>query len=245
MNNRYLLFCLFIAFFLCLNSCGGSSDSSQSYIITINNTKLGRLIISEKTDKKGSIECVTEQERDTPGSNEEKRITMRTKMVFQKGELFPVSYSAELITPGVIYDSKVKDGRIIRTMKKDDKTEESVIPLEPGMVMLDMSAFHTFEYWLRGYDADKGGHQALKTCLMPSGIVKNIYVNTAAGLTTVKEIEYQVRSGDEISIDVWVDQNNRLTHMSNNRMNMKITRSDIYDRYDAEKTDSILKEDED
>ena len=95
MKKILLLSFIVIPSLLSLHACISSHDYSQSYVILINKKRVGTEIVNEKTDIKGNLICISEQEMDTPASKDKKRRIIRTRMVFEKGKLFPVSYSYE------------------------------------------------------------------------------------------------------------------------------------------------------
>jgi hypothetical protein len=234
MHMKIKLFFSFVlvTFLAGIFSCSDSRDYSQSYIILLNKKKVGKEIIKQKTDIKGKLVCLSEQEMHTPGSKERKRRIIRTKMVFQEGKLFPVSYSYES-SAGTSYDVIVKDGQIIKTLKKEGESQESTTPLEPGMLMLDLTVFHTIDYWIRKYEADKGGRQVLQTYLLPAATVERLSIvpdNTFIPEHESKVKNYEIKIGKELTMLLWVDKENRLYRMFIRDLNIEVIRSDLFDR---------------
>jgi hypothetical protein len=218
-----------VSFLFIICSCSGPSDYSQSFIVLVNNAKVGTLMTVEKIDRKGNLTCLSEQERGAEGSTEKKRTGNRTKMVIPKGQFFPSTYSSEFID-GISYDIKVENGQIIRTFVRQGKSERSQIPFEPGMAMLDLSILHTIEYWFRNYDLSKGETQTIKTCLLPSGRVENLIISPVKSITPDNIFEYQISHGSDIKISLWVNKENRLVRMNIEGINIGVIRSDLYDK---------------
>lgn len=221
-------------------SCGDSIDYSQSYIILSNRQKVGKLIVNEKTDIKDKLVYLSEQEMDIPGSKEKKRIITSTKTVFQKGESFPVSYSCEL-SAGTSYTVKVEDGQIIRTLNKKEGPQVIKTHLEPGIVMLDLTVFHTIEYWIRNYDLNKGERQVFKTYLLPYDSIEKVPV-IPAGITIpehetkalqLKNFEIEIRDGRTIML--WVDKDNHLYRMFIKGPDIEVIRTDLFSRLNKKK----------
>ena len=200
-----------------MNACDLFGGYSQSYVIIINRSIVGKEVIKEKTNIKGDLVCLSEQERDTYGSKEKKRRVIRTKMVFQEGKQFPVSYSYES-SAGTSYDVKVKDGQIIRTVQKEGESQEDITPLDPDMLMFDMNAFHTIAYWISNYDIDKWGLQVFQTYLLPAGSIEKLSVVPAAVNLTMHETmglrlrNYKIEFGDQFTMLLWVDEDKRLSY---------------------------------
>ena len=240
MKYRFLLFFTLIPLILIINACDIFSRYSQLYIIVINRLKVGEEIINEKTDIKGNLVCLSEQERDTYGSKEKKRRRIRTKMVFPKGKQFPVSYSYES-SSGNSYHVKVEDGQIIRTLSDEGESREFVTPLEPDMYMLDLNAFHTIDYWIRKYDAQKGGRQVVQTYLLPAGSVEKLAIIPADIIIPEHDNEtmnlknYEIDIGDGMTIFLWVDEFSRLYRLFFRGPNVEVIRADLYDSINKKK----------
>ena len=213
---------------------------SQSYVIIVNRSMVGKEFINEKTNFKGELICLSEQERDTFGSKEKKRRIIRTKMVFQEGKPFPVSYSYDSGT-GNSYELEVKDSQIIRTLQMEDGPQETITPLEPGMLMFDVNAIHTIVYWISNYDRDKWGRQVFQTYLLPAGSIEKLSVVPEAVNFRVHESmgvrlrNYRIEIGDQLTMLLWVDEDNRLFRMFLQGPNIELIRSDLYDLIKKEK----------
>ena len=231
---RFPFFFILISFLLYLNACDMFGGYSQSYVIIINRSIVGKEMISEKTNFKDDLVCLSEQERDTFGSKKKKRRIIRTKMVFQEGKPFPVSYSFES-SAGTSYDLSVKDGQIIRTHQVEGETQETITPLEPSMLMFDMNAFHTIAYWISNYDIEKWGRQVFQTYLLPAGSVAKLIVDPAAVNLSVHETmglrlrNYRIEIGDQMTMLLWVDEDKRLFRMFFQGPNVEVIRSDLFD----------------
>ena len=231
-----------IPLLLSIHACISSHDYSQTYTIVINRLEVGKEIVSEKTDLKGDLVCLSEEERDTYGSKEKKRRTTRTKMVFEEGKQFPVSYSYES-NSGTSYELKVEGGQIVRTIQNKEESRESIAPLEPGMVMLDLNAFHTIDFWIRKYDVKKGGRQVIQTYLLPAGSTEKLSVIPADISIPEHETEalqlknYEIEMGEGMAIILWVDKDNRLYRLYFRGPNLEVIRSDLYERLAAKEKD--------
>ncbi len=207
---------------------------SQSYVIIVNRRIIGKEIINEKTKLNGDLVCLSEQERDTFGSKEKKRIIIRTKMVFQEENRFPVSYSYES-DAGTSYEVKVRDGQIIRTRQVEGQTQETITPFDPDLLMFDLNAFHTIAYWISNYDVDKWGSQVFQTYLLPAGSIEKLSVIPAAVNLSVHESmglrlrNYRIEIGDQMSMLLWVDEDKRLCRMFLQGPNVEVIRSDLFD----------------
>ena len=156
-------------------------------------------------------------------------------MVFEKGKLFPVSYSYESST-GTSYNIKVEDGQIIRMLKEDGDSRESTTPIEPNMLMLDLTVFHTIDYWIRGYDATRWETQVFQTYLLPSASIEKLSinpVNTGILEQESKELRlknYEIEMQNGLSMLLWVDKGNHLYRLFIKGPNIDVIRSDLFDR---------------
>ena len=184
---------------------------------------------------RGNLVRLSEQERDIYiGPKEKKQKVIKTKTVIPKGQLFPVSYSFDSNT-GSSFDLKLEDGKIIRTIK-DGNSNKSVTPLEHGMLMLDLSAFHTIDHWINNYNEKKGGKQVFQTYLLPSATTRKISIvpsdiflpkNFTGG---IKLKNYEIEVTDRLTILLWVDSDNRLYRMFVKGPDIDIVRTDLYDQ---------------
>lgn len=211
-----------------LSGCG-SGDYSETYVIVLNGIEIGREVVIEKKGIKDSLICLSEQVRDMPASEKKGRNTVRTKIVFENGNLFPSSYSYKSDT-GLSYDIKAEGDKIIKTLKGDTFTE----PLEKGMLILDMTVFTTMDYWFRKYDTDKKGRQLFTTYLLPSGSVQRLSIvpiRTGIHEKESRELElknYQIGIPDKLDMFLWVDKNKRLARLFIRGLNMDVIRSDLF-----------------
>jgi hypothetical protein len=240
MKYKFSFLVILISLFLYINACDFFRGYSQSYVIIINRKIVGKELINEKTNYKGELICLSEQERDTYGSKKKERRIIRTKMIFHEGESFPVSYSYES-SAGISYDLKVMDGQIIRTLQEEGQSREITTPLEPDMLLFDLNAFHTISYWVSKYDRDKGGLQFIQTYFLPSGSIEkfsvapvsvNFKVHETMGL---KLRNYRIEIGDQMTMLLWLDEDNRLFRMFIRGPNVEVIRSDLYDQIKKQK----------
>lgn len=237
MRKILSIFILLIPFLISIYACGPSQDYSQSYVILINQKRVGKEIVSEKTNIKGNLVCLSEQEMDTPASKNKKRRIIKTKMVLPKGKLVPVSYSYES-NAGISYDVKVRDGQIIRTRQKEGETQETITPLDPDTIMLDLTVFHTIDYWIRKYDVKKGGRQILQTYLLPSASIRQLSIIPTKTFIPEHELQlknFEIEIGDRVTMLLWVDKNNRLYRAFIKGPNIEVIRSDLFDRLNKKK----------
>jgi hypothetical protein len=246
MKYRFLFFVVLLAFLLSINACDFFGGYSQSYVIVVNKKRVGKEIINERTDIKGNLVCLSEQEMDTPASKEKKRIIIRTKTVFRDENLFPVSYSYES-SAGTSYDVKVEDGQIIRTLKKEEGPQVTQTPLEPGMLMLDLTVFYTIDYWIRNYDVTRGGQQVLQTYLLPAASIRQLSIIPAQIFIPEHETKalrlknYEIDIGHGITMLLWVDKDNRLYRLFIRGPDIDVIRSDLFDKLASKENDSKQK----
>jgi hypothetical protein len=237
---RFPFFFILISFLLYLNACNWFGGYSQSYVIIINRSIVGKEIVNEKTNIKGDLVCLSEQERDTFGSKKKDRRIIRTKMVFQQGKPFPVSYSYDS-GARTSYEVKVKDGQIIRTHEVEGETQETITHLNPDMLMFDLNAFHTIAYWISNYDTDKGGPQVFQTYVMPAGSIERLSVIPAGIKIPQHENKrlqlrsYMIEITDDLTILLWVDKDNRLYRMFVRGPNVEVIRSDLFEQINETK----------
>ncbi len=234
MKYRFPFF-LFLIPLLPLGACVGSRDYAQSYVILMNGEEVGKESVTERTDRKGNRVCLSEQEMESPGSRDKKRIRIRTRMVLSDD--VPVSYSYES-SAGASYEVKVEDGQILRT--SGGASPASRTPLAPDMRMLNPNVFHTIDYWIRQYDLKKGGQQNFRTYLLPSGSVERLSVfplETGIVKSEGKDLElrnYRIGFEEGLVLYVWVDRERRLGRLAMEGATIDVVRSDLYKQYKAE-----------
>ncbi|MBN2337920.1 MAG: hypothetical protein JXP48_05195, partial [Acidobacteria bacterium] len=113
-------------------------------------------------------------------------------------------------------------------------TGESRTPYLSDMLLLNPTAFHTLDYWIRHYDLKKGGQQFFRTYLLPGGAVERVSVfPLEADMVEVggKKIElrnYRMDFEDGLSLLVWVDRDARLCRVLMEGSNLDVIRSDFY-----------------
>ncbi|MGD9158302.1 MAG: hypothetical protein PVG39_07850, partial [Desulfobacteraceae bacterium] len=137
---------------------------------------------------------------------------------------------------GPSYEINVEDRKIIKTLKTKGKTPETISPLEPDMPMLDLSVFHTIDYWIRMYDDKKGGKQVYKTYILPSATIRQISIIPGNDIIPEPESRkmalknYEIKVRERLIIFLWVDTNNRLYRMFVKGPDIDIIRADLFDR---------------
>ena len=238
MKIRIFFSLLLISFLTGIFSCGGSSDYSETYIILINQERVGKEIITEKTDRTGNLVCISEQEMDSSGSKGKKRRIIRTKTVFSKGIFFPVSYSYES-SSGISYDIKVEGGKIIKTLKNKGESSETITSLKSDMLMLDLTVFHTINYWIRKFDENKRGQQVFQTYLPATASIERLSVVSDGVIIPEHDSQlknYEIKIGNELTMLLWMDKDNRLYRMFIKGPNIDVIRSDLFDRLNKNKS---------
>ncbi|MBN1568667.1 MAG: hypothetical protein JXA73_12540 [Acidobacteria bacterium] len=231
---------ILVSFSLITHACISSHDYSQSYIIMNGGERVGKEIINEKTDRKGNLVCLSEQEMNPPGSKDKRRRTITTKIVFPKGQQFPVSYSQES-SAGASYDVKVESGQIIRTYKMNGESRESKTPLTPDLLILNPTVFQTIDYWIRHYDFKKGGQQFYKTYLLPGGSVERLSIfplETAIHKYKGNVIQlrnYRIEFREGLAMLIWVDRDKRLCRLFLEGSNIDVVRDDLFGQVSAQR----------
>jgi len=231
--ERLYLAVVLIPLLLITPACMSSRTYSQSYVILMDNKEVGKETVNEKTDRKGNRTCFSEQEMESPAAKDKKRRIISAEMVFPEGKLFPASYSQES-SAGASFDIRLEGGQIIKTLKSGKDSGEIKTPFNPDLGMLNMTVFHTIDYWIRQYDVSKGGQQFFKTYLLPAGTLERISIFPVETLT--REIGgkallityYEMRVGDGLTANLWVDQNQRLCRLFILGANIDVVRSDLY-----------------
>jgi hypothetical protein len=234
MRMKFWYSLILLPLLVVVNACIFSHDYAQSYVILNNTKKVGTLIIKEKRDLRGNRVCLAEQEMTLDGSKEPNHILTKTKMVFPKGMHFPSSYSCEL-NFGTSYKVTVEKGQIIRTIEREGKSDQALTPFRPDLSLLDLTVFHTVDFWIQQYDFAKGGRQSIPTYLLPYDSIEQLSVAPAAiyiprYLSKAREIrDYEIKVRDGITILLWVDKDNRLYRMFARGPNVEVIRSDLHE----------------
>ncbi len=238
-KSKHLLTPLILLIMLCISNCSGPQDYAQSYVITINGKVTGKEVVTEKTDIKGNRIYLSEQERDiNAGPDNIKKRIIKTKTVFPKGEIFPSLYSYDS-NSGTSFEIKLEGGKIIHTVNKDGTPQETVTTYEQGMLILDLGTFHTINFWISGCNSDIKKEQTFKTYTLPSSTVRTVSVIPGNELIPEKESKkmrlknYEITVRKNLTIRLWVDENNRLYRMFVKGPNIDILRSDLFDRLNA------------
>ena len=135
---------------------------NQSYSIIIKGSLAGTEKVTETTQKDGSLIAIAEHDILISDGIETKRMAFTTTMQLAKGSLAPIRYSYKytLGESPDFYDINVKDGQITRILSRGGRTIETTFPSQPGMVILDFSVYHQYDYLVRKYDFKKQGRQS-------------------------------------------------------------------------------------
>jgi len=133
---------------------------NQTYAIFIKGAPAGTETVNEQWDSSGKLLATTQSEIFLDDGLERKRMAFETRLVLTKAYV-PVTYSYRYTSgaTGDGYEVAVKDGRILRTLMRGGRTTEASVALQPGVVILDFSVYHQFDYVIRKYDVKKGGRQ--------------------------------------------------------------------------------------
>lgn len=218
-----------VAFWAGANACNYHKNYSQSYVILLNNRQVGKEVVSEKPDLKGTTVCLSERELNPPNGGD--RQVIRTRMVIPKGGRFPVSYAQDSSGSGS-YEMKLDGEAIVKT---GGSAGESRIPFLSDMLLLDPTVSHALEYWIRHYDLQKGGQQFFRTYLLPGGTVEQVSVFplesdvVSAGGKKVQLRNFRIEFEEDMALLVWVDQDRRLCRLLLEGSNLDVIRSDFYE----------------
>ena len=93
--------------------------------------------------------------------NSTNRLAFETTSVFAKGTSNLMSYSFKYLSGNSkdYYDVAIKGGKINRVLSRAGNISETSLPLQPGMVILDVNVYHQYDELARLYDFRKGGRQ--------------------------------------------------------------------------------------
>jgi hypothetical protein len=85
-----------------------------------------------------------------------------TIMRLARGNLAPLHYSYKYTSGDSrdFYEVNVKDGQITRVLNRGGRISEVSAPLQSGVVILDFSVYHQYDYLIRQYDLKKQGRQS-------------------------------------------------------------------------------------
>lgn len=232
-RSKMLQKLLLVFILFCLSACSGPNDYSETYIILRDGESVGKEIIHEKIDRKGNRTCLSEQEMVMfSKSKGKKESVISTKTIIPNKELFPTFYSYESNT-GTSFNIKLEDGKIIKTQKNKGEVTEIITPIEPGMLMLDLSVFHTINYWFRKYNINKKEPQVFRTYFPHSASIGSVSVSPGDTVTPVHNLQVQLKNyemevDNELKILLWMDKENHLYWMQG--PNIDVIQSDLYDR---------------
>ena len=141
------------------------SGYSEVYTILINGTTAGTEKVTEEYGKEGTLISSSESEIFMLVGQEPRRMAFTTRTVLAKGTLAPMNYSFKF-TGGDSrdwFEVTVRDGTISRVLSRGSQTSEVSVPVQPGVVILDFSAYYHYEHLVRRYDSKKRGRQSFQS----------------------------------------------------------------------------------
>jgi hypothetical protein len=233
---------LWIGLLCCLNLGEARDDApgySQSYSILIKGTIAGHETVTEKMGDAGKIISASEHEIFLTDGLGTKRMAFSTQMILSKGGKDPISYNFRYIAGSSdSYEVVIQNAQITRTLMRGGGTSQATVPFLPGMVILDFSVYHQYDYLVRKYDVRKGGRQLF------ADFVPVIGNDIPVSLTLVGNEKLELKKGTLLVrnfriefVGIWagslsVDQDNRLVSLVIPAQDLQVVRSDLLDSAD-------------
>lgn len=232
-----LKICLLLSLVLLQSPSQPSPLYSQSYRIIIKGAIAGTEVVNERLDSHGNVVADSEHEIILSDGLETKRMAFSTSMVAAKGSMAPVQYRFQY-TSGESRDSyevNVKNGELTRVLTRAGRSSEIRLPAKPGMMILDFSVYHQYDWLIRKYDLRKGGRQAF------SAFIPLIGADIPLTLTLLPDsrLKYgnktvEVRNFRADFMDLWtgtlsMDKQNRLVRLVIPGQDLEIVRQDLVD----------------
>ena len=207
---------------------------TQSYLAFIKGAQAGNETVTEQWDPQGNFVSTSESEIFLDDGLERKRMAFVTRLVLTKAYA-PVSYSYRYTSgsSGDRYEVTVKDGRIIRVLTRNGRASEASLPLEPGVVILDFSVYHQFDYVMRRYDLKKGGRQSFPNFIpliaseLPLAITRlqDSQIEHARGVLPVRT--FRVEFVGVWSASLATDRDGRLVRLAVREQDLEVVRKDL------------------
>jgi hypothetical protein len=208
---------------------------SQTYAIFLKGSPAGTEKITETTQKDGSLLAVSEHEILISDGLETKRMAFTTTMHLAKGNLAPLHYSYKYTSGDSrdAYEINVKDGQITRILNRGGHISEVSAPLQPGVVILDFSVYHQYDYLSRKYDLKKRGRQSFHNFIPLIGSE----IPLALTYLGDSKLEYPggvmaVRNFKIEFVGIWTgifstDSNGRLVRLLSPGQDLEVVRKDL------------------
>jgi hypothetical protein len=222
---------------ICTMPAGSGPEPAytQHYSILLKGSPSGSERVTETTEKDGTLVAVSEHEILISDGIEVKRMAFTTTMRMAKGDFALLHYSYRY-TAGDSLDSlevDVKDGQIQRALNRGGRTSEVTVPLQPGLVILDFSVYHQYDYLVRKYDSKKRGRQSFANFIPLIGSV----IPVSLTLLGESKFDYpggslRVRNFSIEVLDIWtgtfaVDDSGRLVRLVAPGQDLEVVRTDL------------------
>ena len=207
---------------------------NQTYAIFIKSALAGTETVTEEWDSSGKLVATTQSEIFLDDGLERKRMAFDTRMVLTKAYA-PVTYSYRYTSgsTGDGYEVAVKEARIIRTLTRNGRATEASVALQPGVVILDFSVYHQFDYVIRKYDMKKGGRQTF------ANFIPLIAADIPLAITRMEDSEIQHSKGSlpvrvfrVEFVGMWgaileADREGRLVRLAVRDQDLEVVRKDL------------------
>ncbi len=222
-----------------LHGAAPASDSgpayTQVYSIFIQGALAGSEKVTETTDKEGNLLASSEHEMMISEGGESRRMAFTTTLRLAKGTYAPMHYSYKY-TSGEAHDSydvDVKDGVVTRVLNRGGQTSEKKEPLKEGLVIVDFSVYHQYDYLLRRYDFKKRGRQMFSDFLPLIGsqiplaltYLGDSKLNHAGGSLPVRDFRFELVG--VVAGTFSADANGRLIRLEIPAQNLEVLRQDL------------------
>jgi hypothetical protein len=212
------------------------SRYSQVYTILINGAIAGTEKVTEETSKEGNLVTSSESEIFMMVGQEPKRMAFTTRTVLAKGSLAPITYSFKF-TGGDSrdwFEVTVRDNSISRVLTRGSQTSEVSVPFQPGVVILDFSAYYHYEQLIRKYDSKKKGRQSFQNFIpvIASSIPLTVTeldeatVEHVKGPLRLRNFKIELSSGTRTR-SVQVDKAGRLVRLWVPEQDLEVVRADL------------------
>ena len=228
--------CLVVSLLPVLAEPALESRYSQVYTILINGSIAGNEKVTEEYSKEGNLVSSSESEIFMLVGQEPKRMAFTTRTVLAKGTLAPLTYSFKF-TGGDSrdwFEVTVRDGTIHRVLSRGTQTSEVSIPVQPGVVILDFSAYYHYEHLIRKYDSKKRGRQSFPNFIpvIASSIPLTVTeldeatIEHVKGPLHIRNFKIEL-SGGTRTRSVQVDKTGRLVRIWVPEQNLEVVRADL------------------
>jgi len=217
------------------NTLETTSIYSQSYVIILKGARAGTETVTEKTEPNGEVVSTSQHEMFVTDGLETKRMTFSTRMALSQNTGIPTSFSYWYTSGGTgdSYEVTIQNSRVTRVLNRGGRTSEATVPLEPGMVFVDSTVYHQYDYLVRRYDFKRGGRQTF------ANFIPVIGNDIPVALTYLGEEKIPLKAGtlpvrilrmEFVGIwsgTMWVDKDGRLVRLVVPNQDLEVLRSDL------------------